>query len=635
MIFLLLSCASTDAPAKEPAIHDDPPVEGANGMAFTDATDAWGLSTINGAQMQAVDLDGDGYPDLVMDDNNGIDDDAENLRYHWVLMNRDDGSGGRTFVDQTDESGFFQRRSGEGRRPSVDHVFADVDGDGDLDGFAGVFNDPHSDPVGHFTDTSEILLNDGTGHFSLAPQSPDLAVDFPMSGVTFTDVNADGNVDLFIALWYKNADIYGNGSWLNWTYGANDRLLLGQGDGTFADATDAAGMEMKEGTSGNATETVLDGRHARPSMGATACDLDGDALPELLAMAYGRQWNLQWHNLGAGKFEEVGQTSGYAGDTNVDYTDNWYYECSCWTDGTCVGSDDPTLPYNKKQCAQVAAYWNAGWDDQPANLNGNTFATACADLDNDGDLDLLNGEITHQWAGGSSDLSGVLLNDGNGVFARLDLASSGLARKPVPDPNNHSWDFGDQKAAIADLDNDGRKDVLLPSGAAYYGNILYIWRQWNDLQFSEVETDIGIQIPTAHGVALADFDRDGDLDLVGASLSELVGDSPQNHRVYFYENETPPRHFLRVRLNGSGTNTTGIGARVAVTALGHTQVQEVVGGFGQHGMQMEPVLTFGLGPAVELEGVEVTWVGGDVDTFEGAEVDTQVVLSAGGGVNEE
>lgn len=630
LLLLLAACADPSDPWPVSS-------EGAGTLDYTDATDAWGLSAVNGSQLQAVDLDGDGYPDLVAADNSGIDDYAGGPRYHWLLMNRSDGAGGRMFVDETEASGLFQRRSGTGGRPSIDHVFADVDGDGDIDAFAGVFNDPHTDPAGHLTDFSDILLNDGTGRFTFAPVSPDLQVDFPMSGVTFTDHDGDGVVDLFIALWYKTADIYGNGTWLNWLYGANDRLLRGNGDGTFTDITVEAGLEMNDSTTSRAQGKVLDGTHARPSMGATACDLDGDSFPELLVMAYGRQWNLHWKNQGNGTFVEMGAESGYAGDDDIDYTDNWYYTCHCWSNGTCDAPTDPAFPYNAAQCQQIAdgGYWNVGWDDQPANLNGNTFNTACTDIDDDGDLDLWNGEITHQWAGGSSDMSGLLLNNGAGHFTRPDLAELGLLRTPVPDPGTGAWDYGDQKSAFADLDLDGRKDLLLPSGAAYHGNVLHVWRQWDRLRFSEVQDDIGISVPTAHGLAIADFDRDGDLDLVAASLSETVGDSTTDHRLYFFQNETPDRHFLRVRLSAPISNSIGIGARVAVTAGGRTQVQEVIGGFGQHGMQMEPVLTFGLGLGAEVDSVSVTWPGGTTEVFTGVPTDTQVRLESGGAVTDE
>jgi enediyne biosynthesis protein E4 len=631
------SVAACKNDADEPG-HQDPPYV-APPLEYLDATERVGLGTQNGAQIVAVDLDLDGYADLVMSDNGGIDDFAGGPRYHAVLMNVASDDGGRTFVDATEESGLFQRRAGKGGRPSIDHIFADVDGDGDPDAFAGVFNDPHTAPEAQFTDASEIMLNDGTGHFTFAPASPALQASLPLSGASWLDFDHDGNLDLFVALWYVNADIYGDGTWLNWVFGANDLLLEGNGDGTFTDVTASAGLERNELTSwtnGNLND-VLAGGHARPSMGATACDLDGDGWPEILSMAYGRTWNEQWSNRGDGTFVEVGRESGYAGDDEIDFTDDWYYQCWALVNGEIDAPTTKDFPFSTAQCASLAGNWSPGWSDQPANLNGNTFATACADVDNDGDLDLLNGEITHEWAGRSSDLSGLLLNDGTGSFERPDLASMGLARTPVPNPDAYdSWDFGDQKAHLADLDNDGWKDVIIPSGAAYFGNFLYIWKQTAPLQFDEVESDIGVDVPTAHGFALADFDRDGDLDFVASSLSELVEGTDIEHRVYYFENTTPAgNHFVRIDLESDGTNSFGVGARVEVEADGLTQVQEVVAGFGQHGQQHERTLTFGLAGAKKIESIVVRWPDGTVDTVDGVDRDTQVLIHEGGDVEEE
>src|SRR4029453_5548968 len=113
----------------DPKPEDEPYV--APALRYRDATDEMGLGSQNGAQIVSGYLDLDGYADLVMSDNAGIDDFAGGTRYHALLMNREREDGGRMFVDATEESGFFQRRSGAGARPSVDHIFADLDGDGD------------------------------------------------------------------------------------------------------------------------------------------------------------------------------------------------------------------------------------------------------------------------------------------------------------------------------------------------------------------------------------------------------------------------------------------------------------------------------------------------------------------------
>jgi hypothetical protein len=286
--------------------------------------------------------------------------------------------------------------------------------------------------------------------------------------------------------------------------------------------------------------------------------------------------------------------TGYAGDDELDYSDDWYYQCWALVNGEI---DEPTteeLPFSTAQCGQLAGNWSPGWSDEPANLNGNTFATACADVDDDGDLDLLNGEITHQWAGRSSDLSGLLLNDGTGHFSRPDLASIGLARTPVPNPDAYdSWDFGDQKAT-SPISTTTAARTSSSRAAPRTTELLYLWKQVAPMQFQEIEAEAGVEVPTAHGFALADFDRDGDLDFVASSLSEVLEGTTIEHRVYYFENQVDDgNHFVRIDLESDEPNSFAVGARVEVEADGHTQVQEVVAGFGLHGQQHERTLTSG------------------------------------------
>src|SRR5439155_9480695 len=249
-----------------------------------------------------------------------------------VRMNRPrpDGSG-RMFVDETDVSGLFVPREGSGLRAAEFHIAADVDNDGDLDLFSGKYVSP--DPMQDTTDRSEIFLNDGAGHFAMAPISdphPSNVTNWTLTTATFTDVDRDGNIDLFTAFWYVN---YANNVGAPW--GLQAQLYRGNGDGTFTTATRDAGLETYSGS-------VKSGKNHRPAYGVQACDLDGDGAPELMIAAYGRQWNLLYQNDGAGSFAEIGRASGYAGDGIVGYGDNQFYRCYCAahaSDAYCAGAE--------------------------------------------------------------------------------------------------------------------------------------------------------------------------------------------------------------------------------------------------------------------------------------------------------
>jgi hypothetical protein len=167
-------------------------------------------------------------------------------------------------------------------------------------------------------------------------------------------------------------------------------------------------------------------------------------------------------------------------------------------------------------------------------------------------------------------------------------------------------------AAIFDFDNDGWPDVYV-GASDYPNNRGLLFRQVSSGRFVEVPAAEGIDHHRSHGVAIADFDRDGDLDvIVGHSRSRCDANAPANcyptRQVRAFENLQGDRgHWIQLALEGGpGTNRAAIGARVSVTSAGVTQTQEVGGGHGHYGLQHDLVLHFGLGEGCGAE-VEVRW----------------------------
>lgn len=569
------------------------------GTAFEDQTSGWGLDGVTGGRFLAGDLDGDGYPDLVVTEvySNARDDVDAGTFYHRLLLNRDVG-GERTFVDATLESGILTNRDGGTGTSANMWAAADVDGDGDLDLFAGRAYDAGT--VDTFGDCSEVLLNAGDATFTFAPQS-DICVTggYPTSGASFTDVDGDGVLDLWVVGFYEEYGTYTT---------VQDRLYQGHGDGTFTDVT--ADWDLKlDRTSGQSDSLSETAR--RPAYGATSCDVNGDALPDLIATNYGRSFNHLWINDGAA-FTEIGQSSGFAHDDAEDYSDNLMYACWCGANGGC--DPEPTVSCTN---SDYASYWTPGYDDQAGRLNGNSFTTVCGDIDNDGDLDLMTTEIAHKWAGDSSDRTQLLLNDGDGAtFTRVDNDDDGLAR---PRPSMRDWNEGDMHGAFFDFDNDGWKDIVVAS-SDYENTHAWLWRQTTAGQFEEVSDETGLNHPWPAGLAVADFDLDGDLDFVTGSSNARSGTPWTTREVHLYENTRDPGNWVRL---------TGLpaGTRVEVDAGGLTQVQEVSGTYGHYGILNDVALHFGLGEACAVDEVRATRPGGAAKSWSDVQGNQPVALT--------
>jgi hypothetical protein len=564
----------------------------AGNTAFVEATDAWGLAGVEGVRLTVTDVDGDGLADLeVRRGAQGIEDFATPAgRHTWLLRN----TGGR-FEDVTESSGILTRRFGDGGRPVTVVAWGDVDNDGDLDVYTGLATEEVSE-VGF--EASEILLNDGSGRFTLTAEDNgirrDGIGDLP-AGASFTDVDRDG----FLDLWVPQH---------NTASGALNQDLLFRGDGTgrFTDATDAFGLTDRSWSNLDDVDAGLG--HTR-AWSAAACDLNDDGWPELLVGSYGRSPNHLWQarpSGGAVSYENRSVASGYAYDGNMVWQDNHFARCYCQANRTAEDCADVPAPLFT--CDQQN--WNHETDRRPFRLGGNSGATICGDLDNDGDLDLFTTEIRHAWAGSGADGSEVLVNDGaaDPVFARPGDEALGLAIEH----DDLLWDEGHMTAAIFDFDLDGRPDIYV-GGSDYAGNRGLLYQQADTLAFREVPPSLGIDHNRSHGVAVADFDRDGDLDvIVGHSRARCDATQPNDcyptSQVRFFENRIADAgNFVALRLTGAaGTNRAAIGARVRVTAGGVTQTQEVTAGHGHYGAQNDLELTFGLGAACEAE-VEVRW----------------------------
>lgn len=606
-LFAALALAAACAPkAKPPPSLPDPICTAGTRYepgtrVFREATSDFGLDAlgVEGTRLSAADLNGDGFVDvLVRRGGTRLEVEGDETRHVWVLLN----DGGERFVDHTEASGLLKTRLSYDKpylRPGEVWAFADVDNDGDLDAYSGVST---ADTQLSLAETSEILLNEGDGTFRLGPIGSEVrragAVDAP-AGASFVDFDLDGNVDLWVPQHNYTPPTGG-------IVFSQDRLYRGDGSGGFSDATLEAGLETSDWLD---YDTLNQGRAHTRAWGAAACDLNGDGLPELLAPSYGRSPNHLWQAReegGSVTFTNRSVASGYAYDDDLTWQDNQFARCFCQENPSAEGCADVPPP----DIACDLPNWSHEQDRQPFRLGGNSAATMCGDVDNDGHLDLLTSEIRHWWAGSGSDAGELLVNTGEADvrFDRPGNEATGLA---VPHPGL-VWDEGHMTGALFDFDNDGWLDVYI-GASDYPGNRGRLFHQSTPLFFEEVSTDDGFEHNRSHGVVVADFDRDGDLDvLVGHSRARCDASAPNDcyptQAVRLFENVLGERgNFVQLELEGAGgANRAAIGARVTVAAGGVTQTREVEGGHGHYGAQNDRVLHFGLGAACKAE-VTVRW----------------------------
>jgi hypothetical protein len=182
-----------------------------------------------------------------------------------------------------------------------------------------------------------------------------------------------------------------------------------------------------------------------------------------------------------------------------------------------------------------------------------------------------------------------------------------------------------------DYDNDGWKDLLLVNGHVYpevdrhkldetYAEPTVLLRNNANGTFADVTASVGAALAgprPGRGLAVSDFDNDGDLDVLIANV---------NAYPCLLENRGGnARHWLTVRLIGRKSNRAGIGARVKLTAAGAAQMEEVRSG-GSYLSQSDLRVHFGLGATSSVASLEIRWPSGQVERLTDVPVDRAIVV---------
>jgi hypothetical protein len=170
-----------------------------------------------------------------------------------------------------------------------------------------------------------------------------------------------------------------------------------------------------------------------------------------------------------------------------------------------------------------------------------------------------------------------------------------------------------------DYDNDGWLDLFIANGHVYpeieqasqgtrYKQVNSVFHNDSHSKFVEVSKDTGVadQIPNAaRGVAFADFDNDGFIDVLVANN----GEAPS-----LLHNGGNANHFINFKLVGTKSNRDAMGSRVHIVSGGISQIREIAGA-GSYLSQSDLRANFGMGKAAVVQTVEVKWPSGQTQTF--------------------
>jgi enediyne biosynthesis protein E4 len=525
---------------------------GLNGVTVYGRERKTSVIDVNGSGVCWFDYNNDGLLDLYVVNGGTLEDlqadrnGGRSTHHNYLYRNNGDG----TFTDVTEKAGVGGFRWGAGC------AAADYNNDGFTDLFV--------------TNLGECFLfrNNGDGTFTDVAKTAGVAGGFNWhTGATFGDYDGDGYLDLYVSGYLELPQMFNPQKQCPWQgmqvfcgpgglKGAPDRLYHNNGDGTYSDVTRQTGVEDRD---------LLYG------FTATFEDFDNDGRPDLF-VANDRGRNYLYHNLGNGKFEEVGETWGVA------------------------------YPVEGKPQANMGV--------------------AIGDYDHNGSMDVFVTTF-------SQDHYTLYHNTGNRLF--LDVSSeTGLASATHP--------FFGWGTFFADLDNDGWLDLFTANGHVYpeaekakgmtekYTQRPLMFRQSVPGVFTEVALRsglAGLPLYSSRGAAYADFDNDGDIDIVYTSLDATPT---------LLENITAsPNHWAAVKTVGTRSNRDGIGARLKLTAGDLVQYASVRSG-ESYLSGNDPRVHFGLGQKSKIDELEIRWPSGQVDRLRNVPADRILTAEEGKGI---
>ncbi|HUJ32329.1 MAG TPA: CRTAC1 family protein [Candidatus Acidoferrum sp.] len=498
-------------------------------------------------------------------------------------------------------------------------AFIDYDNDGWMDIFLLSGTRLGGDPPGA---TNRLYKNNRDGTFTDVTAQAGLTKAGWASSVCVGDYNNDGLEDLFCTYWGQNA------------------LYRNNGDGTFTDVTKEAGL-WNDGPT-------------RWGAGCSFVDYDRDGHLDLFVSNYvrfdlehvpkpGGDVNCNWkgvpvecgprglpfpmqylyRNNGDGTFTDVSQKAGISAASRNNYgmtvvaadfdEDGWpdiYVACDSTPSLLFMNNHDGT--FREEGVLRGVALNEDGMEQAGMGVG-------IGDYNLDGHLDLYKTHFT-------DDTNILYRNDGKGNFDDVTYAAHlGVETRYT------CWGTG-----ITDLDNDGFPDIFFVSGSVYpglekklpqYPNKCprTLFRNMGNGTFEELSGQAGPALAAVHasrGCAFGDFDNDGDVDILIVNLNEppslLRNDLRGGH------------HWLKVKLIGTKSNRSAIGARILVRYGKKIQAQALTSQSSFYSSN-DPRLHFGLGSETTAD-IEIHWPSGQMEKLKEIAADQIITIEEGKGI---
>jgi len=534
------------------------------------------------------------------------------LGFSFTNVAREAGLDARTVFGGQDSNKYLLETTGCGA------AALDYDADGWLDIFLVNGTTLEGFPRGQ-EPTSHLYRNKGNGTFEDVTRRAGLAESGWGQGACAGDYDNDGRDDLFVTFWGQN------------------RLYRNMGDGKFEDVTSGAGLMQARARWGAGCAFLDYDRDGRLDLlAANYIDLDLASTPvpasglcryKGIPVACGPPGlpggkNLLYHNRGDGTFADESEKSGITrakgtyglGVATLDFDGDG------WVDVYVANDSNPSALYRNNRDGTftdigVSAGCAYSQDGKPQAGMG----LATGDYDRNGTMDIFKTNF-------AGDTSTLYANTGDGLCEDRTFASGiGLNTRWL------GWGVG-----FLDLDSDGWLDLFLVNGHVYpevervkteagYKQRKVVYRNLRTGRFADVTEQLGppVTIPKAgRGAAFADFDNDGDMDV----LVNNVHDTPDLFRL----DQSREWHWLTVKLVGTQSNRSAIGALVRLVTADGEQRQEVRGG-GSYYSQNDLRLHFGLGAGRAIERLVVRWPNGREEAWTQLAIDRLHTLTEGTG----